>query len=101
MANLDLRRLAAPVAVDLDPTLLRRKDAGHRRQQRGLAHAVGAENNDQLAGLDREVDCAEDGPNAVVLREVNNVDHRQTFRARGRRGHYSKPGSNWAKSEPR
>ena len=65
---------ASPPA-NLDMPLLRLQHSGYRREQRGLAHPVGTENPDQFTGLDREVDVAEHGLDAVVLRDAGNANH--------------------------
>jgi len=60
------RAYAAHVlAVELDPAS-RRDHAGERAQRRGLAGAIGTEQRDDRAFLDREIDAVQHPDRAVA-----------------------------------
>ena len=50
-----------------------RQQAGHGAQQGGLAGAVGAEQRDDLAGADRELDVAQHDDLAVAGRQAAHL----------------------------
>ena len=91
---LENHTLVAPVGGDLvralaiDQDLPRRgvDEAGQHHQQRGLARAAGAQQGDEFAGLDLQVDIGHDRVAAVLLRdaaEFHGAGARGSGRARG------------------
>ena len=67
-----------------DARVVEAEEAGDRAQRRGLAGAVGAEQRDDLPGLDRERDALHRGDHAVV-------DHFELLDGEQRRGHRRDP----------
>ncbi len=63
---------------------LQRPQAGQGAHQCRLARAVGAQQRDELAGADREVDLAHDGPSAEHHGAVAQLDHRVSVRTQQR-----------------
>ena len=61
-------------AEQADRAARRLLEAGDGAQQRGLAAAGGAEDRDELAGLDREVDAVQHRHGAVADMEVLDLD---------------------------
>ena len=87
------RRLALQMrdvlAVDADRSRGRRLEAGDHAQGRRLAAAAGAEEGDELAALDREVEVLDDGLGAEGLadagqREERHGDNPSACRLEGR-----------------
>ena len=74
----DLRRLGAldGHAVEMDRTGAGAHDARDRAIERRLAHAVGAEHGDDLAGVDAQVDAAQNLGLAVAGAEVAHREQR-------------------------
>ena len=72
----DLVRLAAvdPLAAQPDLALARSEEAGDRAQRRGLAGAVGPDQRDDLALIDREADAAQRVDRAVVGVDVLELE---------------------------
>ena len=65
-----VHRCGGRLAEEPDLALHRRELAGEREQRRRLAGAVGAEERDDLAGVDVEVEVADDGHLAVAGRQA-------------------------------
>ncbi len=78
LAGMQVCRLGAG---EQDVALIRRFHAGDDAQQRGLAAAGGAEQGDQLAGRDVEVDVVERDEVAEALGDVADFDTHDVFSA--------------------
>ncbi len=49
--------------------------SAHDAQERGLAHAVRTDDYHNFAALNPKVDSLQDRPNAVMLRDVDKLNH--------------------------
>ena len=78
-------RLAAAHAVDVDGAAGRGADAGDGVEQGRLAGAAGADDGDELAGFDGEVDVVEDGVAVAGDTDVVDVDADAAAGSRQRR----------------
>ena len=65
-------------AGEADPAGGRRQDADQRPEQRGLAHAVVAEDADEAALGDREADPGQHRDRAVAGVQVFDLEHHAT-----------------------
>lgn len=86
-SDLQLMFLRRPArqAIDLDVSMLRRQYTGQHAQQRRLAHAIGPEDGDELAGVNFQSHLPQNRPHAIVLSYIHRADH-DRFSMPGRGG---------------
>ncbi len=83
-----VRRQARELApIERDGARIRRREAGHDPEQRGLAAARGAEQRHELGLADRKIDAVQHRTGAEILRRLPDVEESVLAHGRGRSGH--------------
>ncbi len=73
---------AALHAGNFDVAGSRADRAGDDGHEGGLAHAVGPHQGNQLAGVHVQIHILQHRPNAVVIGDINDLDHGHPFHCR-------------------